>query len=439
MEKTEQQQSLAMNCPCAGACKPQNIHGKPVVKSNTRILNTNSGFGKKGLCDGPTFTAGTSCVFTCIYCFVFSMLGKYRFVRDSLAQVKKSFQQAVIRRADAPARLRKELQSHRSLSQQSLVIYGSPLVDVAPTMELAQETIEICKVILEETRWTIRLLSKSPLLIYVARGIPAQWKARVIFGISTGTLDDTIARAIEPDAPLVTKRLLALRKLQTEGFRTFAMLCPVLPVADRSKDQAAANTVAAQAFAEKAAELIDFSRCEHVWAEPINAKDKDLFNRVISGVLKRAQTVSAEDSATLRKAADRLTVVQNKALWEDYARSLFLALAPIVPAGKLRFLQYVTKPTEGWWQSQMPSGAMPLRRVRSKPAITTSPASNSTAPAPAPTPATPVLTPAKKAWVTMRQRYTPAQISARAHQAAKKAHQTMRAKAAQAATVNTVN
>ena len=54
---------------------------------------------------------------------------------------------------------------------------------------------------------------------------------------------------------LVSKRLEALRWLQDHGYRTYAMVCPILPQTDYN------------AFAQEMIGAIDVANCEHVWAE----------------------------------------------------------------------------------------------------------------------------------------------------------------------------
>ena len=58
-------------------------------------------------------------------------------------------------------------QRTRARNGKGKVIYGSPLVDVAATEELALETVEMCDMILRLTDLDIRLLSKSPRLATV--------------------------------------------------------------------------------------------------------------------------------------------------------------------------------------------------------------------------------------------------------------------------------
>ena len=126
------------------------------------------------------------------------------------------------------------------------MIYASPLVDVAANMDLVRETIEACKLILENTNWQIRLLSKSNLLPKIAQAIAEldpipKWsddfskfgfppgkivtaKERMIFGVSTGTFNDGLAKVFEQGCPLPSKRLESLYWLQDHGFRTFGMI-----------------------------------------------------------------------------------------------------------------------------------------------------------------------------------------------------------------------
>ena len=53
----------------------------------------------------------------------------------------------------------------------------------------------------------------------------------------------------------------------------------------------------------------------------------------------------------------------DKTQWEDYARKTFCALREVIPAAKLRFLQYVTPKTLSWWQAQASNGAVLLGKA----------------------------------------------------------------------------
>lgn len=320
------------------------MSGKPVftVPAKT-VVNFNSKFQEKGLCDGPTFSAGTSCVMSCSYCYVPSqMLKQAPWLRAH--GVEGGHKDVVIRRENAVQTILTQLRGHpESERLKRKVIYGSPLMDVAGNLELARETVDICKVILETTNWDIRLLSKSNLLPKVAEMVKDQtcehWaRTRMIFGVSTGTQCDRIGKAIEKGTALVSKRLESLHWLQHEGYRTFGMICPSLPVEDYP------------GFARDMWKAIRGARCEQIWTEVINLRGASFTN-----------TVKALREAGLDLVASRLErVSKDKAAWEEYARETFLAHCTCYPGEKLRFLQYVTNDTAAWWESRRKNGAVPL-------------------------------------------------------------------------------
>ena len=316
------------------------MNGKPVFEVDaTTVINTDSGFGHKLLCDYLTLTTGSACAYLCAYCFVEDLMSKCAHVQAC----GLPHEQMVIRRRDALKILRKELTDRYGNPKYNdpsdkRVIYTSPLVDIAANPVLVAETIEACKIILELTNWQIRLLSKSNLIVDVAKGLPESQRQRLIFGVSTGTLDDKLARSFEIGTPLVSKRLEALHWLQDNGFRTFAMICPSLPQRDY------------RGFAQDMANAIRWDRCEHVWAEVLNARGES-FDRTFNALM----------GAGFEWEAQALkTVSTNKEAWEQYARDTFEAHASIYPPGKLRFLQYVVNSTRAWWTDRQDQGAILL-------------------------------------------------------------------------------
>lgn len=311
------------------------MNGKPVfaVPAKT-VLNMKSGFAHKLLCDGPTFSTGSACTYSCAFCYVPEMMQKLRpLLERAGVPAAARHEDIVIRRESAIDTLRRQLTDrhgrplYRDPSDRR-VIYSSPLVDVAGNMELVRETADACKVILDLTHWDIRLLSKSHLLPKVADLIPAQHAQRMIYGVSTGTLDDRVAAAFEQGAALVSKRLASLHQLQDRGLRTFGMICPSLPLGDYA------------AFAAETKAAIRADRCEHVWAEVINVRGES-FRRTHAALAVAGLTGHA---AWLREA------FAGKDAWESYARATFEAhVAAGYRPGQLRFLQYVTAASREWW------------------------------------------------------------------------------------------
>ena len=323
------------------------MNGKPVFSVPGSIINFDSGFSKKLLCDGPTFSAGTACAYSCSFCYVPSAMRKQMgwLVEHG---VKGNHEDVVIRRANPVAVVERQLRSKpKQFLQTKRTIFASPLVDVAANMDLVRETVEICKSILSLTNWDIRLLSKSSLLPKVAEGLSGncgeeEARKRVIYGVSTGTLDDKLAAAFEEGCPKVSKRIESLHWLQDNRFRTFGMICPSLP-------HTVANTY--EAWADDMYHAIRGHAVEHVWAEVINLRGASFTN-----------TEKALRAAGFNEVADVLTLVSNdSAAWEAYARATFEAHAQLyIKPGKLRFLQYTTKPTHDWWSKQVEKGAVLL-------------------------------------------------------------------------------
>lgn len=319
------------------------MNGKPVINIPAKgIINFTSGFGKKLLCDGLTFSTGTACAYSCSFCYVPSAMIKL--VKPLLDRVGKRHDEIVIRREGALNALKSQLLTPKGQRRFPIddrrTIYSSPLVDVAANMELVRETIEACKLILELTHWNIRLLSKSNLLPKIAEGLEDTWGARerMIFGVSTGTLDNKLAKAFEEGTPFVSMRLASLHRLQDEGWRTYGMVCPSLPCHDY------------KAFANDSAKAIRVEKCEHVWAEVINVRGESM-----------TKTVDALRDAGFTWEADELqNVSTNKEEWEMYARKTFLAHLDAVGGHKLRFLQYVNNSNRAFWEQYSSIGAVML-------------------------------------------------------------------------------
>lgn len=335
------------------------MNAKPVHWRNAKtVLNMDSGFRHKLLCDGPTFSAGDACAYSCSFCYVEAMT--HKLLRHDYSDLKDfAHTDIVVRRSNAVETLRKQLLAlPEGVRASKLTLYMSHSVDVAANMDLVRETVQACEAILEHTSWDIRMLSKSNLLPKVAQALtkwesqrdmgdftPVDVKPRLIFGVSTGTLDDNLANAFEQGCPKVSKRIESLHWLQDEGFRTFGMICPSLPVRDSYQEWSAAIMDAIRAH-----------RCEHVWAEVLNVRGESM-----------TRTCKALYYAGYEWQSTELERVStDKSAWEDYARKTFLAHACRTDlldqhgVTKLRFLQYVTTATAPWWHNHRSHGAVPL-------------------------------------------------------------------------------
>ncbi|QUE49268.1 hypothetical protein KBB96_10320 [Luteolibacter ambystomatis] len=335
------------------------MNRKPVLQLAAKtVLNVeNLEFQEKLLCDGLVLNLGDACAYSCGYCYVCSV---NRFRPPALIKeynkengTNLRFSDVVIRRKNAVELLRTQLLNKKGSPQypdptDRRVVYSSSLVDVAANMTLLEETAEACNLIFEHTSWQVRLLSKSNLLHKLIEKdlIHPRHHQRIIFGVSTGMLDDRIATAIEEGTPKVSKRLESLHWLQDHGLRTFGMICPSLPHEDYDQ------------FSQKVCEAIQADRCEHVWAEVINFRGSSFEHSV--GRL-REHGLSAEADALLK-----ISKPSSGALWEDYARKTFLAHTRNLDPKKLRFLQYVDEQSAGWWKKQRSKGAVLIGETAKK-------------------------------------------------------------------------
>jgi DNA repair photolyase len=350
------------------------MNGKPVLRVPVKtVLNLESGFGEKLLSDGPALALGEGCAYSCSFCYVPSVYQKQTRIEEALKAYNAAHKTAlkhedvVILREGAIETLRGQL-LHGGTGKPKWkdptdrrVVYASPADDVAANMELVKATVEACALILEHTCWQIRLLSKSNLLPVVAVRLmdhprcerpsagakgygftPDDVRARMIFGFSTGTLDDKLAKAFEEGTPLVSKRIEALHVMQDNGFRTFGMVCPSLPVLGDNYS----------AWARDVADALRPDKLEHVWAEVINVRG-DSFTRTFAALT--AARFAEEAIAIARVAKDRHA-------WEFYNRRTFEAHAAVYDkwVGKLRFLTYVEPWTREWWQKKIAHGAVIL-------------------------------------------------------------------------------
>lgn len=352
----------------APAAVRETMNRKPVLYRDAKTVLTlkNEAFHEKLLCDGLTLNLGDACAFSCRYCYVETQMRKidqplinsYNVANGRTKEAGNllGFQDVVIRRRNSLSLLKDQLLKADGTSRYAdrddkRVVYSSTLVDVAANVELLRETAAGCNLILDHTNWQIRLLSKGNLIHKLVEDllIPAEHHHRLIFGFSVGTLDDRVASAFEPGTALVSKRLKALHWLQDRGLRTFGMICPSLPQRDYDK------------FSREICEATRIAKCEHVWAEVINARGAAM-----------TKTVEGLREAGLNDEAEMLATVPGEtATWEAYARATFVAHAKNIPVEKYRFLQYIDNESASWWGDQRSKGAVLLGKLAKVLGVTT--------------------------------------------------------------------
>ena len=316
----DKHQGPILEIPC------ETIDERPVSphKANTVLNMHDVEFLEKLLCDGITFNIGDD------------ETGPSIRIEDVLNRRKKVLELL-------KDQLLNEDGSRRFPDDQDNRVAFST-VDVAADMEQLRHIAAACNLILDNTGWKIRLLSRNHLLhrLIADEMIPVCHRKRLIFGFSWGTRDDQMEEASrgEFDLKPYHERLRSLHWLQDKYIKTFVMIGPSLPLDNYN------------AFAARTCEDIRVKKCEHVWVEVINRRGNSLTN-----------TVRALHSRMWMSHAEPRQMIagpMSPDAWEKYSISFFEDLTHTVPRNKLRYLQVVNKSSVDWWANKRKDGAVLL-------------------------------------------------------------------------------
>ena len=278
------------------------------------------GFQKKGLAE-LSCNIGNTCEYGCTFCYVPALANKQKSFQNVMKQGLKVDEFSLYRTRENVLQCVKA-SLRRIKPDDTRTVFFCTTCDPCPNREHMKTTFEAIKLIMNISSLNVRVLSKSSLITELAFNLP-EWRDRVIYGLSTGTSRPEISEAVEGNASPISERVAALRTLQDNGYRTFGMICPVLP-----GEMAGVDDLIAQIRPEK---------CEHVWAEAINLRGESL-----------SKTRVALTGAGLLDDASMLDeVMSDKVSWRDYATMLFTAFKEEMDSRgllpKLRYLQYVTR------------------------------------------------------------------------------------------------
>ena len=194
--------------------------------------------------------------------------------------------------------LEEQLLSYPKLTKVEGVLQFGMLVDnFSPFLVGNGITLQILMLLLEKTKFIIRILSKSAA---VARNefieLFQRYPGRVTVGSSCGTLNADEIRHVELFTSSPSARAKAIRSLQETGIRTFLMACPILPgFADKNE-------------IEELYSAFNPPRLESAWCEPYN---------------DRANWKSLLDAyKNYEKRAELFKIMSDKREWASYALSL---------------------------------------------------------------------------------------------------------------------
>jgi DNA repair photolyase len=109
-------------------------------------------------------------------------------------------------------------------------VWISGMCDPYQPLERKYKITRECLGILRENDWPITIQTKSPLVLRDIRLLKNFSRAEV--GLTITTSSERIRRIFEPRAPPIEKRIETLKKLSSEGIKTYAMIGPILPGAE---------------------------------------------------------------------------------------------------------------------------------------------------------------------------------------------------------------
>ena len=164
---------------------------------------------KSQMCTCPpklTFNPYTGCDHGCLYCYASSYIPRFRECRPKKNLISRLEKEA--------KKLKGELVS---LSNSS---------DPYPSQEKQNYLTRKCLEILSKNSCKLQIITKSDL---VARDIDLLQKVPCVVSVTVLTCDDSLSRKLEPNAPVSSKRLKAIKTLVDEGIPTTVRIDPVIP------------------------------------------------------------------------------------------------------------------------------------------------------------------------------------------------------------------
>ena len=158
------------------------------------------------------------CQHACVYCYA-------KFMKRFTGH-RENWGDFVDVKTNAPGLLAREV-----MKKKAGRVWVSGVCDPYQPLERKYRLTHQCLAILVEQGWPVTVQTKSPLVL---RDIEILKRAADIeVGFTITTADERMRKIFEPGAPPAAKRIEALQQLHQEGIRTFAMIAPLLPGAEK--------------------------------------------------------------------------------------------------------------------------------------------------------------------------------------------------------------
>lgn len=158
------------------------------------------------------------CQHNCLYCYA-------RFMKRFTGH-QEAWGQFVDAKVNAPDLLRREI-----LKKKMGKVWVSGVCDAYQPLEAKYGLTRQCLEIFAQNNWPVVVQTRSPLVL---RDLDILEKGKFFeVGVSVTTADDQIRKLFEPNAPPIEERVRALGELHRAGIRTYVMIAPILPGAEK--------------------------------------------------------------------------------------------------------------------------------------------------------------------------------------------------------------
>ena len=177
------------------------------------------------------------CSFNCIYCYIRG--SKYGENMARTLSVK----------INAPELLEKQLSRRAKKGEYGIIALSSSTEPYMPIEEKLRLTRRLLEIILKY-RFPVEVATKSKLVLrdldllkeidknaILPMDLKPKLKHGVIISFSISTLDEKLAKILEPGAPKPIERLEAMKRCKERGFFTGICFIPVLPFLSDSEEQ----------------------------------------------------------------------------------------------------------------------------------------------------------------------------------------------------------
>jgi len=274
-------------------------------------------FAKKGLA-AFAVNVGLKCSHGCTYCSSGSLLRCHEAFRR-IGRSPFDGDYAIVD-PDMPDKVAHDAARMKRRGMVQLCTTVDAWAPEAKKYELGRRCLEA---ILSQPGWSVRILTKNA-SVAEDFDLIERYRDRVLVGLSiTGSPDcEAQIAVVEPRASSLAERMRAMKEAHDRGFRTYGMLCPLLPGIGNSAPRVT-----------EMMRFVDACGAEEVFAEAVNPRGPGL-----------KKTEEALRAAGLAAEADAIAAIRHRDAWSGYVREVIQttqhSMQTLRMLDRLKFLLY---------------------------------------------------------------------------------------------------